>query len=278
MNQDTMTREFYNKYGRREWERLDRSPYDRLNFLLHMDFVKEFCTQGIKLIDVGCGSGRYSIEFARIGCEVSLFDISDEQLMIAEKVLGDFNLKNRLQEVIRGSISDMSVIEDDTYEVTVCYGAPLNYLFDDYKKGIEELYRITKPGGSVAVSVVGRIGVFRALLGREEFDSVGFFGNPEYWKIDEVLCTGNLVELPEVEHPPRHFFSARELEQLFKEVGFKDIELGSSPSIMCGMRDEADKLCENEVAWKKVIDIEMKTYKRRELADSGEFLMLRARK
>jgi len=39
MNQVERTRDFYNSYGEREWERLAKTPYDRVNFILHMDFM-----------------------------------------------------------------------------------------------------------------------------------------------------------------------------------------------------------------------------------------------
>lgn len=35
-------RAFYNKYGIREWNRLEESTYNRINFLLHMHFIKLF--------------------------------------------------------------------------------------------------------------------------------------------------------------------------------------------------------------------------------------------
>lgn len=90
-------RDFYNNYGIREWNRLDESIYSRINYLLHLDFINENIRPGMKILDAGCGAGRYSIEFAKRGCKVTLFDISDEQLRIAEEKIAEFNrvLKNR---------------------------------------------------------------------------------------------------------------------------------------------------------------------------------------
>lgn len=275
MNQEMKTREFYNNYGMKEWERLDKSAYDKLNFLLHMDFINDYLKEGVKVFDVGCGAGRYSIEIAKQGCDLTILDISDKQLEIAKTMLRERELITSLNQSYRASISDMNMVEDNTFDLTVCYGAPLNYLFKDYIKGIRELYRVTKPGGRIVISVNSRLGVFRGLLGRENFDTNDFFGNSEYWHINQVLNTGDLPEHPKVAHPARHFFNAKELENLFTKVGFKDIELASSPCILSGMSGKVEDLYTNEPAWETILNLELKSYKRRELADSGEFLLLR---
>lgn len=57
-------REFFNQYGMREWDRLDSSVYQRINFTLHMDFLKGCLRKGVKVLDAGCGAGRFAIEFA----------------------------------------------------------------------------------------------------------------------------------------------------------------------------------------------------------------------
>lgn len=278
MKQGDKTKVFYNQYGRREWERLDKSAYDKLNMILHMDFIKSSLVSGKKLIDVGCGAGRFSVEFTRLMLNVTLFDISDQQLILAKEMITEYGNASNLNEVVEGSIADMSTIENDKYDITVCYGAPLNYLFNDYRTGISELYRITKPGGEIFISVNSRLGVVRGLMGREKFDIVNFMGKPDYWFIDKVIDTGDLPEHPEVNHPPRHFFNSSEISELFREVGFKDVQLGSSPSLMCGLNNTAEKLILDEDAWDTTVQLELKTYMDEGLSNSGEFILLRGRK
>lgn len=278
MGQANNTRNFYNNYASKEWDRLDKTGYDKLNYLLHMDFVSEYLKEGIDIFDVGCGAGRFSVEFTKSNCNVHILDISDEQLKIARSKIKEYGVIDNLKSSLRGNIENMNMLEDNKFDLTVCYGAPLNYLYDNYKEGIKELYRVTKPGGNIVASVNSRLGVIRMVLGKEKFDINGFMGRPDYWFINSVLEKGDLPEHPEVSHPPRHMFNAQELKKLFKEVGFKDIELASSPSVISGLRTKADELYENEIAWKTMIDIELKSYKNEYLADSGEFLMIRATK
>jgi len=78
------SKDFFNLYGEREWQRLDSCAYYRIVYLLHLDFIRSLIGPGRKILDAGCGAGRYSIELARRGCEVTLLDISDVQLAIRD--------------------------------------------------------------------------------------------------------------------------------------------------------------------------------------------------
>lgn len=200
---------FYNDYGEREWQRLELTPYDRINYYLHLDFLKDYIGEGKKVLDAGCGAGRFSIELAKLKNRVTLFDISKDQLRIAEDKLKENHLMDYVDEIINGDLSDLSMLEDNTFDTVICYGAPLNYLLGNVKKAVRELVRVTKPGGQVLVSVNSKWGVIRAQLGREDFDYVSFFGRPDYWYIPEVVETGDLPKHEIVPHPERHFLKLK---------------------------------------------------------------------
>lgn len=274
MEQTNKTRIFYNIYASQEWDRLDKTAYDKLNFILHMDFLSEYLGENIELLDAGCGAGRFSIEFAKSGCNVNLLDLSDEQLKIAKSKKKEFGVEDKLKSSIRADIADMNLVEDNKYDVTVCYGAPLNYLYENYFEGIKELYRVTKPGGKVIVSVNSRLGIFRMLFAKEKFNIIDFMSKPDYWLINQVVETGNLPEHPEVAHPARHFFESNELKNLFAEAGFKNIRLASSPCVISGLRTKAEELFNNKDAWNTLLKLELCSYQNEYLADSGEFLLI----
>ncbi|MBZ9687467.1 class I SAM-dependent methyltransferase [Clostridium estertheticum] len=265
--------EFYNNYGVREWERLNLSAYDRINYYLHMHFLKEHIGQGKTVLDAGCGAGRFSIEIAKSGSKVTLLDISSEQLRLAESKLIEENLESNLDDVILADLRDLSMIEDNKFDTVVCYGAPLNYLLENKEKAINELVRVTKTGGNILVSVNSKWGVIRTQLGREDFDYTSFFGNPDYWFIDQVVNTGDLPKHEMVNHPPRHFFYAQELEDLLKAAGVGNIILGGSPCITSGFRKATEMLEKDETAWKTILRLEEKAYCTRTMVDNGEFLL-----
>jgi len=264
---------FYNNYGMREWERLDSTAYQRINYHLHLHFLQGHIGKGKKVLDAGCGAGRFSIAIAGSGSEVTLLDISDEQINIARNKILESGLSDRVSNFIVGDLCEMSMIEDETFDTTVCYGAALNYLLDYLSKGLRELLRVTKRGGTILISVNSKWGVMRSLVGKENFDVIDFFGRPDYWFIDKVVDTGDVPPHPDVSQPPRHFFDARELMEVLRKSGLKSIVLGSSPCLTSGFRSEAELLEKDKEAWKTIIRLEEKSYCLPTMLDCGEFLL-----
>ena len=58
-----------------------------------LQFLEKECglRPGIRVIDVGCGVGKYGVYFAGMGCDVTLTDISPEMLRMAEKNMSKFD-------------------------------------------------------------------------------------------------------------------------------------------------------------------------------------------
>ena len=48
-----------------------------------LDLLRKYCRPGIKILDVGCGAGYMSLEFARNGYHVTAIDISEECIKTA---------------------------------------------------------------------------------------------------------------------------------------------------------------------------------------------------
>lgn len=268
-------REFYNNYGMKEWERLDKSIYNRINFILHMDFIKEHLYPGAKILDAGCGAGRYSIEFAKLGCEVTLFDISEEQLRIAKSKVEECQLENQMKGYIRGDIKDLSMFPDNTFDLVICYGAPLSYVIDGRETAVSELTRVTKESGIVAVSVNNKWGILKMALGNSFPD---FFNNNEYWFIDKVIETGDLPKHEKVAHPARHFFEAEDLQTLMQSAKLQDIKMGGSPCLCCGNANQVEEIAKDENAYQTILNIELRTYTKPTMIDNGEFLLAKGRK
>lgn len=266
--------DFYNTYGEREWERLDADFYARVMFRLHMDFIGEHLAPGTRVLDAGCGAGRYAVELARRGCRVTLLDISGGQLAIAREKLATFGLSGTVGGVIEADIRSLPMLAQDAFDLVICFGAPLSYVLEGRERAIAELTRVLRPGGVLAVSVNARWGILKALLGRTYLD---FFSRPDYWHIPQVVATGDLPEHGDVDQPARHFFDTRELRALLEEGHLREVELAAAPCLMCGSREAANILAEDEAAARTLLELELASYRKPDMLGVGEFLLGKGR-
>lgn len=104
------------------------------------------CVKGKKILDVGCGTGRYSVPLAKKGAEVYGIDISEGMLKAAKRKSKGLNTKYQL--------SDMRKIpyKDETFDKVISSLA-IDHV-KDYEKAILEILRVTKKGGKIIISTI----------------------------------------------------------------------------------------------------------------------------
>jgi SAM-dependent methyltransferase len=206
---------FYDAYGSEEWDRLGESIDGRLEFERTATHLEERLPAGGHVLDAGGGAGRYAIRLAEQGYEVTLVDLSDEQLRIAERELADRGLRSRVA-LARGTINDLG-IETAAFDATLCLGGPLSHLLDpaDRARAVAELRRVTRPGGPVFASVMGRLGAIQLFL----------LSGQQLGLLPELLETGDYDQelLARHDYEPvfteTHYFRADELEELLADAG-----------------------------------------------------------
>ena len=109
-----------------------------------LDFIH--IHEGMKVLDVGCGIGRWSMEFARRGAEVTGVDISEEMVRLA----GD----NMRREGLKGSFSVNSIDEmdfpDNSFDLLHCSSVLMHVTDPDkFKKCCSNMVRVVRPGGHI---------------------------------------------------------------------------------------------------------------------------------
>ena len=81
-------------------------------FMKHVDydswynFLRSFIREKGTLLDLGCGTGEFSIRFLRDGFSVTGVDLSEKMLDIAEKKIADKKLENCDFKLIKENIID----------------------------------------------------------------------------------------------------------------------------------------------------------------------------
>ncbi len=73
---------YYDENALGEWNRLSEHPFE---FALTTYMMEKHIRSGESILDIGGGPGRYAVHFAKMGCEVTLVDLSEGSIALAEK-------------------------------------------------------------------------------------------------------------------------------------------------------------------------------------------------
>ncbi len=118
----------------------------QVEFLTTVRQIEKHLKPGMKILDLGAGTGEYSLYFARKGFEVTAIELVEKHVMqIREKIDSQMSL-----EVYQGNAMDISMIKDKDYDIVLCFG-PLYHLAKvEYRmKCIAEVKRVCKDNGKM---------------------------------------------------------------------------------------------------------------------------------
>ena len=124
--------------------RLERTRHGQMEYLTTMHYIHRFAEKGAKVLEIGAGTGRYSIALAGEGMDVTAVELVEDNLAILrEKSRGLENL-----HAYRGDATDLSVFPEDAFDMTLVLG-PMYHLYEkeEADRAIDEAVRVTKPGG-----------------------------------------------------------------------------------------------------------------------------------
>ena len=122
--------------------------HGKVEFVTNLKYIDEVLNgdKSKKILDVGAGTGRYSIYYKNQGYKVTALELVKHNLdKIIEK---DPNL-----EAYLGNALDLSRFEDESYDVILIFG-PMYHLFtdEDRLKVLEEAKRVVKKNGYILIS------------------------------------------------------------------------------------------------------------------------------
>lgn len=132
--------------------------YDKLNHILSLNIDKGWRRKAVrelvnehkplKVLDVACGTGDFTIEIARNvapGSEVIGIDISDGMMAVGRKKIADVGVNAELK------VADCENLpyEDNTFHrISVGFGVRN---FEHLQLGLNEMYRVLTPGGKLVI-------------------------------------------------------------------------------------------------------------------------------
>jgi SAM-dependent methyltransferase len=268
---EALVKEYYTNQVQREWRRLVRDAYHRLEFETTLHFLEKYLPEKGLILDAGGGPGRYTVELAKRGYEVVLLDMTPANLTFAKRRIRRAKVKNKVRNVVEGTIVDLSRITDNEFDAVICLGGPLSHILDDQQrdKAINELIRVAKPGAPIFVSAMGRLSLLvqMLILFPEEIEM------PHFTQIrDTGTYEGNRG------FTACHFFLPEEFRAAFDNKGVEVLEMAGLEGISSNHRRKLNKLYKDEVRWNIWRETHLQTCTHPSVVGTSEHMLIVARK
>lgn len=158
--------------------RLTSSRQGQLEYLTTMHYINQQLPKGSRLMEVGAGTGRYSIALAKEGYPITAVELVEGNLQVLrQNAAGVANLA-----AYQGDATDLSRWQDNSFDGVLLLG-PMYHLYtpQEQHKALDEAIRITQPGGIIMAAFLSVYAIlynnylsgnFRVGL-EENFDSEG---------------------------------------------------------------------------------------------------------
>jgi len=250
MSSSNFLEEHYESYD--EDGRFKRDKAHLIEFLITTKYIDRYLKPHDKILEVGAGTGAYSLYYAQKGHEVEALELVQRNVDIFKSKING----NKKVDVRLGDAIDLSGFDDNTFDITLVLG-PLYHLYndEDKKKAISEALRVTKTNGYVFIAYLTHGSIML------------HFG----------LVKGNLLRIKDMvdseyrfKDDPKEIFTAfyvDEFEKLMKQFSCDHLHSVATDGVATSVNDElietVDKLSDDEFQiW---LDYHLKTCERRDL-------------
>lgn len=266
-------RDFFDALGAAEWDRLVQSPSARVALELHCRFLRRFVQPGWRVLEVGAGPGRFTVELAKTGAAVVVSDISSVQLQLNRERVAAAGCEHAVQDRLLLDVRDLSAFADGAFDCVVAYGGPLSYAFEHAGKAFAECVRVTRPGGAVLASVMAAIGNLRYFL-PGVIEEINTFGAEA---IDAVVRTGDLRPTQAGGHICR-LFRWREIAEMIAGQPCRLLAASASNAISLADPEALEQLAADRELWPRLLDWEEELAQEPGMLDGGTHILFAVEK
>lgn len=179
--------DFYNKDPQEEHRRLEEH---QLEFDLTWRFLAAYLPPQGEILEIGAGTGRYTLGLVQRGYSVTAVDLSEENLKACRAYLAQAGFQERVQYIL-GDARYLKDVPEKEFDAVLMMG-PLYHLVhqSDRQMALKQAFTHLRPGGVIFSAFICRYGIWGDTLKnlpklieyKEEVRSVLTRGrDPEDW-------------------------------------------------------------------------------------------------
>ncbi len=260
----------YNKFN--EDKRLMRR-HGQVEYITSMKYIHKYLEilQGenakdttLQILDIGAGTGRYAVELAKEGYDVTAVEYVKYNLgrlkqnaNVAKKECQEAGQEFLLQ-AYRGDARKLKRFAEDTFDLTLLFGPMYHlYSFEDKLQALMEAKRVTRPGGYILVAyLMNEYGVLT--YGFKEGNAIACI---EDGRLDDNFhCHSTEKDLYD-------YVRLEDMKELRDAAGLEHVQTISADGPADYMRRELNAMSEEMFA--KFIEYHLSTCERPELLGAG---------
>ena len=134
---------------------------------------------GKKVLEIGCGIGTDTINFARAGARVTAVDLTEQSLELARQRAKVFGLEDRIRFIQADAERLSEAVPVEPYDLVYSFG--VIHHTPDPNRVLDEIRKYVTPQSTVKIMVYNRWSwkVFWILL---------VYGKGQFWKLDRLVA------------------------------------------------------------------------------------------
>ena len=105
------------------------SKHGNVEYITTMKYIEKYLKPGMRIIEIGAGTGRYSHALAQKGYQVDAVELLEHNIGIFHQN----TVEGEPVTVTQGNAVDLSAFETDTYDIALLLG-PMYHLFTQEDK------------------------------------------------------------------------------------------------------------------------------------------------
>jgi 2-polyprenyl-3-methyl-5-hydroxy-6-metoxy-1,4-benzoquinol methylase len=169
--------------------------------------------QGKKVLEIGCGIGTDTINFARHGADVTAVELSEKSLEIARQRAQVYGFQDRIQFYLGNAEELTQSVPIESYDLIYSFG--VIHHTPQPERVIEQMRHYTRPDSTVKIMVYHRYAwkVFWILF---------TYGRGRFWRLAELVARHSEAETG---CPVTYTYTKREVQELLNSCGFRVTEV-----------------------------------------------------